>query len=43
MIQIIIKHCILQMVVHHEKYRDVMYGDLWIDYLKKDEYDKLFV
>ena len=27
----------------HEKYRDVMYGDLWIDYLKKEEYDKLFV
>ena len=26
----------------HEKYRDVMYGDLWLEYLKKEEFDKLF-
>jgi hypothetical protein len=26
-----------------EKYRNVMYGDLWIDYLSKEEYNKLLV
>lgn len=26
----------------HKNYRDVIYGDLWLEYLSKEEYNKLF-